>query len=248
MKSYVIDTSALQENLRILRQAAHNTVIWGVIKGNGYGLGCTRMAQCLYKQGICHFAVTELQEARGLRQAGFTGTPILILENFCQRSQLAELVDLDCILTVGSAEDARQISKLGLERGMPVPVHVKIDTGMGRYGFLPEQLEQILELYTGYPGLSPEGIYTHFSDAGNPAVTQRQFERFRQVVSAIRSQGHLPGMVHCCNSTAFWNYPHMHLDGVRIGSALLGRVPWAEEAGPPYVIISIRQKNSTPHS
>ena len=231
MRCYIVEKLALQNNLRVLRAHAGKTVIWGVLKGNGYGLGCIEMAHLLSEAGIDHFAVTDIAELRALRQAGFSHTPVLMLENTCNPRQLSELLSCDCIPTVGSREDAAQLSLLGMKQGTPIPVHVKIDTGMGRFGFLPEQLPDVLQLFSFYPGIAVAGVYTHFSNASNPSVTHRQFERFQTVVCSIRRRGFDPGMVHCCNSTAFWNYPCMRLDAVRLGSCLLGRVPWADCAG-----------------
>ena len=231
MRCYVVKRQELQNNIRRIRAQAGNTIIWGVLKGNGYGIGCVEMARLLLASGIDRFAVTDIAEAQALRQAGFSDTPILMLENTCDPRKLTQLLDWNCIPTVGSREDAVQLNFLGLKRSTPVPVHVKIDTGMGRFGFLPEQLDEILRLFTFLPGITVAGIYTHFSSAASPSVTRRQFNQFQAAVARIRQAGFHPGMVHCCNSTAFWNYPHMRLDGVRLGSCLLGRVLWAERAG-----------------
>jgi alanine racemase len=97
--------------------------------------------------------------------------------------------------------------------------------------WLPDQTEQIAALYTDYPNMELTGIYTHFHSARNASVTQNQFDRFQRVVSALRQAGFDPGMVHCCNSTAFWKYEHMHCDAVRVGSAVLGRVNFEGKTG-----------------
>ena len=104
-------------------------------------------------------------------------------------------------------------------------VHIKIDTGMGRYGFFPEDTEKILDVYRYHDNLSVSGIYTHFhSSFGKPKKTYRQAQLLQDVVRRIEEAGIEPGLPHCCNSTAFLRFPDLSMGGVRLGSALLGRV------------------------
>ena len=231
MKAYIVEKKALEQNIHLLRKRAGDRVIWGVVKGDGYGLGCVSMAKLLAAHGIDHFAVTDVSEVRALRDEGFRENPILMMEGTCNPEEINELLDLDAILTVGSPEDAAQIDRLAKERSSIAQAHLKIDTGMGRYGFLPSQMEQIHDLYTGCPNIAFTGIYTHFFSARNAVTTQTQFDLFQKVVQEIRAAGFETGMVHCCNSTAFWKYEHMHCDAVRLGSAVLGRVNFEGKTG-----------------
>jgi alanine racemase len=231
MKAYIVDKQALKNNLEILKSRAGSTAIWGVVKGDGYGMGCVNMASFLHENGIRRFAVTEISEVRALRTAGFEDVPILMMEGTCNPIEVRELLQLGAIFSVGTGEDAAVINAEAAALGMKAQAHVKIDTGMGRYGFLHDQTEQIAALYTDYPNMELTGIYTHFHSARNASVTQNQFDRFQRVVSALRQAGFDPGMVHCCNSTAFWKYEHMHCDAVRVGSAVLGRVNFEGKTG-----------------
>lgn len=231
MKAYIADIAALEHNIDTLRTRAENTVIWGVVKGNGYGLGCVELAQILAGRGVEHFAVTDVAEVRALREAGFRENPILMMENTGCEAEIQELLDLDAIFSVGSPADAEAVNRVAAQRSAIAQAHVKIDTGMGRFGFLPEQEKEILGLYEGCQSIAFTGIYTHFLNAGNEQVTRDQYVKFRWVLDMIRQAGYETGMVHCCNSTAFWEFPDMHCDAVRIGSALLGRVGYAAEAG-----------------
>ena len=231
MKAYIVDTAALEHNIRTLREKAGDTVIWGVVKGNGYGLGCAEMAGILAGQGVDHFAVTDVAEVRALREAGFRENPILMMENTACEGEINELLDLDAIFSVGSMADAKAIDGIAAQRSCVAQAHVKIDTGMGRFGFLPEQKTEILGLYEGCPNIAFTGIYTHFLNSGDANVTRDQFVKFRWIMDEIRFAGFETGMVHCCNSTGFWKFPDMHCDAVRIGSALLGRVGYASQAG-----------------
>ncbi len=231
MATYIVEVQKLCHNLTILKEKAGNATIWGVVKGNGYGLGTAALALLLRQQGICHFAVTALTEARALRQAGLTDEPILMLRATADPEELRELAELQVICTLGSAADAEALETVGRELNMVAQAHVKLDTGMGRFGFLPEQTGEAGRLYRDYPHIHPTGIYTHFHSGSNQAVTEEQFRIFTAQVETLKSQGIDVGMVHCCNSLAFWNFPHMHLDAVRLGSCILGRVGYGHRAG-----------------
>ena len=161
MKAYIVDKQALEKNIHLLRKRAGDTVIWGVVKGDGYGLGCVSMAKLLSAHGIDHFAVTDVSEVRALRDEGFRENPILMMEGTCNPDQINELLDLGAILTVGTPEDAAQINALAQQRSTVAEAHLKIDTGMGRYGFLPSQMNEIHALYTDCPNIAFCGIYTH---------------------------------------------------------------------------------------
>ena len=227
MNSYVVSRDLLEWNIKELKKRAGTVPIWAVIKGDGYGLGALPLAEILHEQGIDRFCVTELREAELLRENGFDSESILMLREIRDRELLHRLLDLKVILTVGSRETAQIINDMAALRSDVAQVHLKIDTGMGRYGFLPEQIHQIIALYGESKQLAVTGIYTHFNCAfNNEEVTRQEFDAFTQLVREIRAAGLETGTVHCCNSAAFLKYPEMHLDGVRLGSAILGRMPF----------------------
>lgn len=231
MKAFIVEKELLAHNIELLKNRAGKAVIWAVIKADGYGLGVDSMALFLAAHGIDHFAVTDVCEVRAIREAGLKEASVLMMEGSCNPDEINELLDLGAILTIGSPEDAAEIRRQAAARSTVAEVHLKVDTGMGRYGFLPSQIEQVLSLYADPGPMAFTGIYTHFFDAYNTPNSRLQFDRFQQVVQEVRAAGFDTGMVHCCNSTAFWKYPEMHCDGVRIGSALLGRVWYAQQAG-----------------
>lgn len=224
MKAYIVEKKDLDENIRILKEAAGDTPIYGVIKGNGYGLGLLPMAQALRQGGITRFAVTELSEVRTLRENGFETEEILMMRATCLPSELRELMELNAVATVSDLHCARTMETLAAEMEKPFSCHIKIDTGMGRYGFYPQDLEQIGQVYQ-MPHLNVTGIYTHFHSAfSSETDTKAQFGAFMQVCDGLTAMGINPGLRHCCNSSAFVKYPEMYLDAVRLGSALLGRL------------------------
>ena len=215
-----METAAVRYNLDKLLALAGKTPLWAVLKGNGYGLGVGPMARLCWDAGIRRFAVTEVAEALEIRGA-FAQAEILMLRPTADPEELQQMLDLDVIATISCSA----LNSLALQRGAVAEVHVKVDTGMGRYGFMPHETEKILSVYRHNDHLAVTGIYTHFHSAFcNENSVFAQAETFKKVLSALTAAGVETGMVHCCNSTAFLRWPELHMGGARIGSALLGRV------------------------
>ena len=224
MSVYVVEKDAILYNLDRLIKQADDTPIWAVLKANGYGLGVEPMAQLCLEKGIRRFAVTSLQEAQVIRQLCAKGQ-ILMLRPSVDPEELQQMLDLDVIATIGSSEQAAVLNSVAAGRGTVAEVHVKIDTGMGRYGFLPGETEKILNIYRFHDHLAVSGIYTHFHSAfGKEKITMQQAEQFRMVLQEIEAEQIEPGAPHCCNSHGFLRFPELKMQGVRLGSALLGRV------------------------
>lgn len=231
MPRYVVEKEKLENNISLVQKRADKALIWGVVKGDGYGLGVVPMAKLLAAGGIDHFAVTDLREARALREAGFRENPILMIRGTADEKEVDELLDLNVILSVGSYEDAVCINNLAQKRSTVAEVHLKLDTGMGRYGFRPDEMEKVFSIYGCMQALAISGVYTHFHSAMDKKATMRQYDLFRNMLTRIHEAGYETGMVHCCNSTAAWRYPNLRCDAVRVGSILLGRVPFAGRNG-----------------
>ncbi|MDR0889155.1 MAG: alanine racemase [Oscillospiraceae bacterium] len=232
MKAYVVENEALNYNIETLLERANGVPIWAVLKGNGYGIGAVPLARRLREHGIDRFCVTELCEAQLLRENGFDSAAILMLRQTSCEEELKQLLDLRVILTVGSSQSAAAANKVAAARAQKAQVHLKIDTGMGRFGFLPTQVADLLAVYK-LENLAICGVYTHFNCAFfNEKLTQEEFALFMQTVEAIRAAGMDAGTVHCCNSAAFLRHQGMHCDGVRIGSAILGRMPFTTTLKP----------------
>lgn len=225
MKVYVVEREALAKNIEFLKSRAGDTPIWAVLKGNGYGIGIIPFAKILSEHGIHQFCVTELREASALRENGFETEPILMLRETVDPAEINQLLDLHIILTVGSVDCAAILNGIAASRADMAEVHLKLDTGMGRYGFLPSETDKMISVYEYMKNIAVTGIYTHFHSAfSNDVATKRQYATFQSVVTHIQQAGYETGTVHCCNSSAFLRYPEMHCDGVRLGSAFLGRL------------------------
>lgn len=230
MKAYIVEQELLAQNLDVLLQQAGDAAVYGVIKGNGYGLGLIPLAKFLWAHGVTRFAVTEISEIRALREADFSQAEILMLRETQLSEELESLLELDAVATVGSPETAGAMEAAAKAAGKKFPCHVKLDTGMGRYGFFPEDTDAIAAVYRR-ESLDVQGIYTHFHSAfSSEKDTKAQFAAFRSALSALENMGIAPGIRHCCNSSAFLKYPEMHLDAVRLGSAILGRLSFSGAA------------------
>ena len=132
-------------------------------------------------------------------------------------------------------ERIKSFQKIAKSKNIEVQAHMKIDTGFGRYGFLHNNQNDILEAFKMCEHLKIIGTYTHFARPIDEKFTNLQFDRFLEVIKFLKTQNQNPGMLHCSESTAFLKYPMMNLNAVRIGSLLQGRtlvhVPYLQKIG-----------------
>lgn len=196
----------------------------GVVKCDGYGVSGPEAAAAWVSAGVTTLAVSDPAEALALRQAGFTEQDILLLAPVANPELLDALIDAGVILTVSGPVCARFYAQRRGERA--VRAHVAVDTGMGRFGTRWTDTGELLEVYQT-EGISFEGIFSHFavSFESGSARTMLQLERFLSAVSALENQGVNVGTRHIANSCAALRFPETRLDAVRVGSALVGRLP-----------------------
>ena len=189
MKRYIVDSAAIRQNLETLKKRAGKAQLWAVVKGNGYGLGLVPLAAICRDAGVTTFCVTEVSDARQLREAGFTQS-ILMIRPTCDVDEIHDLVDLDVILTVSSQDDAAVLNGIATQRKKKLKAHIEIDTGMGRYGFLPNEIDKLIHIYSYMDGLDLCGIYTHFHSAFcNKKATDLQMVAFRSVIRQLEEKG-----------------------------------------------------------
>ncbi len=225
-----IDLGAIANNIREIRRVTRpQAKVMAVVKANAYGHGAREVSNVALKNGADWLGVALLQEAVQLRDAGFS-VPILIL-GYTSLDQLKSVVDYELRQTIYSLEQAKALSAAAVKAGKEALAHVKIDTGMGRIGLLPEQatVQRILEMVR-LPGLELEGIYTHFAvaDAADKAYTQNQFQRFLRVLEQLKNKGLEFPVRHAANSAAVIDLPETHLDIVRPGLIIYGMYPSRE--------------------
>ena len=244
-----IDLGRLKHNYLALRELTPlGCKFVGVVKADAYGHGAIPVARTLEEAGANYLAVSCLYEARELRLGGLKA-PILILGQ-TPAEYAGELLELDVTQTVGDLCSAKALAGAAVKAGKRLKIHVKADTGMSRMGFLAdeERLVQTAEdiaALCALPGLSAEGIFTHFSDAdGSEEYTMFQFTRFLDLLNTLEKRGVTFEIRHCAASAAVLNYPCTHLDMVRPGIALYGHfpAPGMEHLCPLLSVMSLKTK------
>lgn len=224
MKKLIVQTDKLIENIHKIRAFAAESKIIAVLKGDGYGLGLCEFAQVLVKQGIDFFAVSEIDEALTLRNAGFD-EDILLLACTCNKEEAEKIINNNITAAIGSEKSAMVLDQACRELNTRCKAHIKIDTGFGRYGFLYKDLNTTINTLKNLSNVDITGVFSHLSNSfGKAKDSEIQFERFEMAVSKIKEAGINTGIRHICNSSAFFRFGRMHLDAVRIGSAFLGRL------------------------
>lgn len=223
MSRYVIEIEKLKENIEYVKKRAGVPVI-GVVKGNGYGFGIKELTEVLKECSINFFAVTEVTDIPVLKEILDDTDNILVMRSTCIESEARQIAESGCIATIGSEESCRVMEQVAEELGVKVKCHLKIDTGMGRYGFMPSEITKAISCYE-MPNLEFTGIYTHFSSAfRNAELTKAQLSVFKDCIEQINKAGYKTGTAHCANSPALLNVDGVSMDAVRIGSAFTGRV------------------------
>lgn len=224
MKKVIIDKKDLENNIKIIKSMKNKkTKIIGVVKANGMGLDLVKYSKFLNYKGINILAVADPEDAFYLRKKNVL-CEIILLTPVNDLKILERLINNNIVLTIASLEDLNNIKKILLKNeNKNVKVHIKIDTGFGRYGFWYENYVDILEAFKQKEMVNIEGIYTHFSKAIDMKQTKIQFNRFVEVINKLEKDGIKISIKHCANSTAFIKYPEMHLDAVRLGSIIQGR-------------------------
>jgi alanine racemase len=144
--------------------------------------------------------------------------------------EIEPAVEHDLTLTVTEWEVAQIVAARAAVLGKRIPLHIKVDTGMGRFGLLPAEVVPFADQIATLPGISLEGVFSHFAvaDLGDKTYTRQQFETFQDVIAALRNAGHAVPLRHIANSAATLDLPEMHLDGVRAGIAIYGLHPSTE--------------------
>lgn len=215
-----INCSALRHNIAAVQKVAGEARIIAVVKGNAYGCGDVECSRVWESAGAAMLAVTRVEEALPLRNAGITA-PILLLAPALP-DEYEEALRHDLTFSVTSFEMSQAISALAQKLGVTARLHLKINTGMNRFGCLPERAAEFAGRSRSLPNVQLEGAFTHFANAtdSNTALTEEQFKAFEDATYGLKGVA-----FHVANSAATVRFPKMRLDFVRPGTLLYGQFP-----------------------
>ena len=223
-----IDLGRLRHNLQIVRHELPAQVrLLAVVKDEAYGHGALEVARIAVEEGAWGFGTGNLEEAMALRDAGITA-PVLVLGER-QEAELEWCVAHDLTVCVNSTHTLGGVARLAAVFDKRVPVHVKIHTGMSRYGVRWDEALPLLQQVAAEKTLILEGVMTHFSqsDEADRTFANRQFARFQEVLQSMARHHLRVQFRHACNSGGFLDLPQAHLDMVRTGILLYGVYPSA---------------------
>ena len=218
-----INLAALAHNLsRIKRYLSPGCDVMAIVKANAYGHGAMEIAQALARHGIGRFAVASLDEGIALRQAGLSASIIVLGALF--EEQVSDLVAHQLTPVVSDGRLLPALAKAAYSHPTPYPIHLKVETGMGRLGLSPEELLALLENPLLQSPLQVDGLMTHLADADgkDSTFTEQQLGAFRAVQEHIRQRGVTIPLVHTANSAAIVRFPGAHFSLVRPGIMLYG--------------------------
>ena len=233
-----VNLDAYAHNIRELRRISRPPArLMAVVKANGYGHGSVEVAREALQNGAQYLGVARIDEAIPLRQAGLE-VPILIF-GYTPPDLAPLLIDYELTQTVYSISTASALSEQATRKGKKIIIHLKVDSGMGRLGFLlaatndtrddiaTRNSVRAIETISRLPGLTVEGIFTHFAtaDSAEKSYANMQLDRFMDLLTRLQKQGLEPPIRHAANSGALIDMPDSHLDMVRPGIATYGLHP-----------------------
>lgn len=227
-----INVNALAHNIRQLRNiTSPQAELMAVVKANAYGHGAEQVSRIALASGATQLGVARVSEGLELREAGIDA-PLLVL-GFTVPDEYSLLLENNLIQTVYNMEIARGLSATASRANKKALVHIKVDTGMGRLGFLPDGsgMRDILNI-AKLPHLELAGIFTHFAtaDSRDKSYARQQWQKFTGFIAQLARAGIEFPCRHAANSAAILDMPETHLDMVRAGIAVYGIWPSSEVA------------------
>jgi alanine racemase len=229
-----IDLEAIAHNVRAIKTHVGPAVgLMAVVKANAYGHGAVPVAQTALAAGADWLAVNRVEEGVALRRAGLQAR-ILVL-GYCLPGQAEAVVEHNLTPTVTTLATAEALADQAAEQlDRPCPIHLKIDTGMGRFGLLPEEVVDFARTLQNLPSLQLEGMFSHFAvaDESDTTFSRQQLQVYREVVAAVETAGIQLPLKHLANSAASLVLPDAHYHLVRLGIAMYGLPPSNERDWP----------------
>lgn len=224
-----IDLSALQHNLKIIRKFADGRTVIAVVKADAYGHGSVEISRKLASEGISDLAVAYTGEAKMLRESGINARILVLFDS----SDVADFFVYDLIPVIYDMDRASTFSKEAKKRNKRIAVHLKIDTGMGRTGFIPDEAVSAAEFISSLEGIEIAGLLSHFSeaDSDDKSASIRQLEVFNDIRNTIEKKAGRKLIAHMANSAAIFSLKEGLFDAVRPGLILYGYSPFQESYG-----------------
>jgi alanine racemase len=222
----VVDLDAVVRNYRFLRnRVGPGRALYAVVKADAYGHGGARVARRLALEGADRFAVAHTEEGVSLRRAGVRGEILLL--SHAEPGDLPRQRAYGLTPTLYDQVQAEALAREARRLREPLPVHLELDTGMGRAGIRPEALDSVARLLAQSPWLRLEGTFANLSCADDPgrAETAKQVDLLAACAAKLRALGVEPGLLHAANSAGVLAHPASWLDAVRPGLALYGVEP-----------------------
>ncbi len=224
-RTYIeIDVNALRHNIEVVRaKVGRDVKILCLVKADAYGHGAVEVAKNCADL-LDYFGVATVDEGIELRKSG-ASLPILAVGDVA-KSRYADAVDFDIELTLHSFEVAKSLNEYCVSSGKIAKVHIAVDTGMGRIGFLPDEVSQAVEACR-LSNINVKGIFTHFAkaDERDKSYTEMQKNLFDVFVESMKSAGAEVGLRHVANSASILDMPSNNYDMVRMGIMTYGLFP-----------------------
>jgi alanine racemase len=215
--------SALKHNLNQYKNSLHTeTKMLAMVKAQSYGAGLTTMAHFLEKQGIHYFGVAYSDEGKELRKSGIK-SPILVMN--AEEEGMETCVEFDLEPAIYDFNQLDELLKVLISQEKTAfPIHIKMDTGMKRLGFYPDEVQQLIEVLAAQPEVMVKSVYSHLAEADEDGstFTQNQIAQFEESCQQFESYLSYPFLRHILNSEGIAHYPNAQLDLVRIGIGLFG--------------------------
>ena len=221
-----INLDSVKQNIKNIKNCIDKqSQIMGVVKGNAYGHDSVEVSKTLIEQGVEQLAVARIEEAIVLRKNNIN-VPILVL-SVSLKEQLSLYLDYNVMPTISNIETAKKFDEIASRYRKKLKVHLKIETGMGRLGIMPEVAFCSLKKIKAMDNIDVQGIYTHFStaDEDNKEYTNDQFKIFRNVMDQIKRNNINIPFFHVANSGTILDLPNMWLDIIRPGCIIYGLYP-----------------------
>lgn len=212
-------------NLNNIKEKANGKMVCAVVKADAYGHGFTSIEE-IYKQGVDYLAIAFVDEGKTLRKKGITNIPILILGASLD-NQIEDIIEYDLEPAVFNYDFAKKLSDSAVKHKTIVPIHIKLETGMGRIGIdYKIAVDEIIKI-SKLPGINIKGIFSHFctADETDKTFTKIQLERFSSVLKELKEIGIEIPIKHIENSAALIDFDDIDFNMVRPGIILYGHYP-----------------------